>query len=198
MTSLSTHPRLPAEPVMTSPLDRWLPVHDAWSAEAARGARPTVDKRLVHKHREANVFLRRVEAVVGRAHVYAAQLGFPPDHPYFFEHPVDHVPGLALIEAGRQCGLAVAHRFYGVPLEGYAFFIQDLHAHFDSFAELEAPVFGLGLVEDVRMKRERLTQMRYTGHYLQHGRSIGTLTGTWSVVPEAVMARMRKRMKENA
>lgn len=180
---------------MTSP-HSWLPLHDTWMAEAGAGHVPTVDKSLVHKHNAENVFLRRVEAIEDVDQAYAAQFEFAPSHPYFFEHPLDHVPGLALIEAGRQCGLAVAHRFFGVPLEGYAFFIQDLHAHFTMFVELDAPLMGISVVTDARLKRGRLTSMGYTGHYLQHGRSVGTLTGSWSIVPTAVMQRMRTSQRD--
>ena len=123
----------------------------------------------------------------------AVQLAFDVDHPFFFEHPCDHVPGLALIEAGRQSGLVVAHRFYDVPTEGVSFFVRELVARFDGFAALDAPVFGYGVVTDVRRKRGRVASMRYTGHYLQQGASIGTLTGEWTIVDTAVMARLRRQ-----
>ncbi|MET9678265.1 ScbA/BarX family gamma-butyrolactone biosynthesis protein [Streptomyces sp. NPDC006482] len=33
-----------------------------------------------------------------------------PDHPVLFDHPVDHVPGMVLMEAARQASLAVLER----------------------------------------------------------------------------------------
>ncbi|MCP3962202.1 MAG: hypothetical protein GY719_30535, partial [bacterium] len=60
-------------------------------------------------------------------------------HPFFFEHPLDHYPGLMLIEAGRQFGTTVAHLLYGVPFDT-AFILNGLRVDFTSFAELGKPV----------------------------------------------------------
>jgi 2-oxo-3-(phosphooxy)propyl 3-oxoalkanoate synthase len=171
--------------VIASPL--WLDCFDLWAREAP-GAR--IARELVHKHRDDNVLLARLEAA--GPDTFAVQLHFDPGHPFFFEHPVGHVPGLALIEAGRQAGLAVAHRFYGVPVGHRAFFINDLNAAFTGFAALDAPVFGIGVVSDVRRRGGELRQMTYSGHYLQGGRSFGTLRGTWTVVAPAVLARLEQ------
>ncbi len=172
----------------------WMPRFDGWIAELAHTPSPRVPKELVHKHRDENVFVARVEpAVEGRTDDLAVQLYIPPDHPYFFEHPLDHVPGIALIEAGRQAGLVVAHRFYGLPLEGYSCFITDLHSSFHTFAELDTPVIGHFYVTDLRMKRGTLVGMTCTGRYGQRGKHIGSVTGVWNIVPTAVMERLRKR-----
>jgi hypothetical protein len=180
---------------MTEP-SRWLSRFDRWTAELESAPAPRIREELVHKRCPENVLVARVERVSDDApDSFAVQLLFPTDHPFFFEHPLDHVPGLALIEAGRQTGLVVAHRFYGVPLQGCVFFVNDLAASFTALALLDAPVFGNSIVTDVRMKRGRLVGMTYTGHYLQHGRSIGTLTGTWTVIDEPVLARMRRTVR---
>ena len=165
----------------------WLPVFDTWAAEPA----PRVDRALVHKNHDYNVLVARVARVGPDA--AAVQLHVPTDHPFFFEHPRDHVPGLAMIEAGRQVGLVIAHALYDVPLHGFAFYIDELHARFQRPAELHAPVFGRCEISDVRRKRGRLVSMTCAGHYLQAGEPVGTLSGRWSVVPEAVAARLRAR-----
>ena len=170
----------------------WLPQFDTWTEELSRRPAPRVPEHEVHKQQPDNVFISRMEPVEGRPDVYAVQLVIPVEHPYFFEHHLDHIPGLALIEAGRQAGLVAAHRYYNVLREGCTFFINELHASFSSFATLHMPVFGCCVFTDVRMRRERLVRMKCTGHYLQRGRPIGTLTGIWNVVPEAVIARMRR------
>ncbi|WP_323073340.1 AfsA-related hotdog domain-containing protein [Mycetohabitans endofungorum] len=42
---------------------------------------------------------------------FVAPLIIEPDHPFFFEHEIDHVPGLMLVEATRQACTAVSHMF---------------------------------------------------------------------------------------
>lgn len=37
------------------------------------------------------------------------QLRIDPSHPFLFDHPVDHAPGMLLLEAARQAALAATH-----------------------------------------------------------------------------------------
>ncbi|MEZ4320328.1 MAG: AfsA-related hotdog domain-containing protein [Myxococcota bacterium] len=175
---------------MTDPAFRFRRPHPIFEDWAERPAPGPIDRRLVHKNDDANVLLGRLERV--GAHRFAAQLHLVADHPFFFEHACDHVPGLALVEWGRQTGIAVAHRFYDVPLDGFAFVIRELSVTFTSFAELDGPVFGESEVTEVVERRGVLHQMRFGGHFLQHGTSIGTIEGQWTVLPDAVMRRLRK------
>jgi hypothetical protein len=55
-------------------------------------------------------------------------------HPYFFDHPADHVPGMMLLEAFRQVGWRTAGSARPVRLTG-------LSTRFQSFCELDVPVF---------------------------------------------------------
>ena len=165
----------------------WLPRFDVWATEPV----PRVDQALVHKARPENVLVARVEPVF--EHHVAAQMVVPEEHPFFFEHPCDHVPGLALVEAGRQGALVVAHTVYDVPIEGIAFLLQDLRIGFQRPAELDQPVFGRCELTDLEFRRGRLVGMTCAGHYLQSGEVVGSLSGRWSLLPEAVVQRMRRR-----
>ena len=120
-----------------------------WSGEFKEGAPPPVlDKELVHKHREQNVFVSRVE-LVGPEHPdqFICQFALDPGHPFFFEHPLDHVPGLMIIEAARQTGNAVCHLLYDVPF-GTSFVLSEAHFDFVAFAELSQPLFATGTVAE--------------------------------------------------
>jgi hypothetical protein len=54
-------------------------------------------------------------------------------HPIFFDHPVDHVPGMVLLEAARQA----AHATTGMTDA----LVLDLDSRFERYAELDAPCF---------------------------------------------------------
>jgi 2-oxo-3-(phosphooxy)propyl 3-oxoalkanoate synthase len=58
-----------------------------------------------------------------------------PAHPSFFDHPLDHVPAMLLLEAGRQTAVAAAFVKGARPplVLGY-------HARFFSFANLDRPL----------------------------------------------------------
>ncbi|MGH3434665.1 MAG: ScbA/BarX family gamma-butyrolactone biosynthesis protein [Thermocrispum sp.] len=61
-----------------------------------------------------------------------ATLDAPPRHPSLYDHPLDHVPGMVLMEAARQLTLLVL----GSPSHE----VTGLDATFSRFAELDAPV----------------------------------------------------------
>ncbi|WP_020140400.1 ScbA/BarX family gamma-butyrolactone biosynthesis protein [Streptomyces sp. 351MFTsu5.1] len=52
-------------------------------------------------------------------------------HPIFFDHPVDHVPGMVLLEAARQA----AHAATGMPDA----LVLNVDSSFDRYAELDEP-----------------------------------------------------------
>jgi 2-oxo-3-(phosphooxy)propyl 3-oxoalkanoate synthase len=59
------------------------------------------------------------------------QLCVDTSHPDLFDHPVDHAPGMLLLEAARQATQAVAHPQPVVPAA--------MHADFHRYVELDAP-----------------------------------------------------------
>ena len=108
----------------------------AWDLETQAGKAPIMDKSVVHKHHQQNAFISRFERVDDdHPDDVIGQLHLDSEHPFFFEHPLDHYPGLMLVEAGRQFGTAVAHLLYGVPSDT-SFILNGLRVDFTHFAEL--------------------------------------------------------------
>jgi hypothetical protein len=124
--------------------------------------RPIVPRtRLVHKAFEENVLLSHIDEVargqrevdnegrpIRKDHFRGTQY-IQRNHTFFFEHHRDHVPGLYLIEAGRQMSVAVAHRFYDVPC-GVEFVMTDLHVWFRNMANIHDP-----LIQHIYRKGQR-------------------------------------------
>ncbi|MFF4699359.1 ScbA/BarX family gamma-butyrolactone biosynthesis protein [Streptomyces chattanoogensis] len=59
------------------------------------------------------------------------QLRADTSHPILFDHPVDHAPGVLLLEAARQAALATSPAGHTVPVE--------LEVSFSRFVEYDAP-----------------------------------------------------------
>lgn len=163
----------------------------AWDVEFQAGQAPVIDKSVVHKHHQQNAFLSRLERVGDHPDDVIGQLALDPEHPFFFEHPLDHYPGLMLVEAGRQFGTAVAHQLYGVPRDT-VFVLNGLRVDFTTFAELGKPVFVNSTVKDKKFKRDLLTGMLYEGHFVQNEEEIGFMSGRWHIYPRKVIERMRR------
>ena len=167
-----------------------------WAAEFASGPPPHLDRKLVHKHRQENVFVSRFERVSDELpDDFIAQLYLDASHPFFFEHPLDHYPGLMLVEAGRQLGTAVAHVEYGVPRDA-VFILNDFTVRFESFAELSQPVFVNSTVREKEEKRGALVGMLYAGNFVQNEKPIGFMSGRWHMYSKKVMERMRRAARK--
>jgi hypothetical protein len=153
-------------------------------------ASPTIDGHLVHKVKDENVLLASIERVDGSADRYVARMHVDTAHPFFFEHPLDHVPSMMLIEGGRQVGIAIAQKFLDVPYET-AFAPTEITARFTAYAELDHPVDIECEVQDKVFQRGRLAQVRLSGQFLQAGRVLGEMNGVWVMLPADMYRRLR-------
>ncbi|MBX3471268.1 MAG: hypothetical protein KF878_30745 [Planctomycetes bacterium] len=105
-----------------------------------------------------------------------------PGHPFFFEHEVDHLPGLYLLEAGRQAALVAARRSVGLPVAP-ATAACAFRARFDGFAEKAAALVadaGARATEEGAVEVDLVA--RQATRLLVRGRA------RWSFVEEAALA----------
>jgi hypothetical protein len=150
-----------------------------------------IDGRYVHKINESNVLIAAIRRRPGEEEWYDAEMTHDMDHPYFFEHPLDHIPAMMLVETGRQLGIAISHLFLGVPL-GTMFATRSFDIRFTDFAETGTPVVISAKVTDKRYRREALIHLRMDGQFSQGGRSLGSMGGTWSMLDPRVWRRYRR------
>lgn len=153
-----------------------------------------VDAALVHKTHSANVFVSHIEPMpmTPQGHdCFLATLTIDPNHAFFFEHPIDHVPGLMLIEATRQTGTAISHQFYGVA-SGMAFVLNSFEVTFSHFAELSALLTVRFEIVDKQYRRDQLGALACESQWLQHGRVLGTMNARWTFSSPAILARLRR------
>jgi hypothetical protein len=151
-----------------------------------------LEGRYVHKIIERNILLARVERRLGPEEWYDAEMVHDLTHPFFFEHPLDHIPAMMLVEAGRQMGIAISHLFLDVPLTSM-FATRSFDIRFQEFAELHVPVTISASVTDKRFRRGELLQLRLEGHFRQGKQPLGTMGGEWAMLPPALWKRYRRR-----
>ncbi|MFJ3644507.1 ScbA/BarX family gamma-butyrolactone biosynthesis protein [Streptomyces murinus] len=109
------------------------------------------DGREVGRALEENVVLSTVRRAGGRI---VADLDVPVAHPVFYDHPLDHVPATALLEAARQAALlAVASETEGGDQETGPWRVGALSARFGRFVELDSPTEVSARVEHVGSSR---------------------------------------------
>ncbi|MFJ5529219.1 ScbA/BarX family gamma-butyrolactone biosynthesis protein [Streptomyces sp. NPDC093261] len=99
------------------------------------GARP--ESRTVGRTLEENVTISAVRRTDGQI---IADLDVPVAHPVFYDHPLDHVPATALLEAARQAALLALTSKPGAAGEEAARpRVKALRARFQRFVELDSP-----------------------------------------------------------
>ena len=150
-----------------------------------------IDGQYVHRSDPRNVLLAYVRRQEGKPDGYEAGMVHDLEHPYFFEHPLDHIPAMMLVETGRQLGIAISHLFLGVPLDRM-FATRSFDIHFDDFAELHAPITIVCDVSDRKYHRDELLHLRLEGSFYQDGRCLGGMGGSWSMLHPSVWRRYRR------
>jgi len=150
-----------------------------------------LDGKYVHKIHERNVLIAAVRQRPGQEEWYDAEMVHDMDHPFFFEHPLDHIPAMMLVEAGRQLGIAISHLFLGVPL-GTLFATQSFDIRFTDFAEVKTPVIISISVTDKQYRRGELIHLRMDGYFSQNNRALGSMGGTWSILKPELWKRYRR------
>ncbi|WAL67971.1 ScbA/BarX family gamma-butyrolactone biosynthesis protein [Amycolatopsis cynarae] len=102
-------------------------------------ARPTVAPALVGRERAEDVLLAAASSETAAAATFSLQ--FDPDHAVLFDHPVDHVPGMVLMEAARQAALLAVGDPHALPV--------DVEFGFDAYVEFDAECLLLVTAEPV-------------------------------------------------
>jgi len=107
------------------------------AASAAESGRRRTDPSSVGRRSRRHVVISQPKPGADGAS-YHADLIANPEHPYFFEHEVDHVPGMMLLEGCNQFAIGVT-----TALSGFApcdVQLKRYEMRFFRFAGLEAPV----------------------------------------------------------
>ncbi len=157
------------------------------SPQVCRG----IDKRFVHKAREENVLIGDVLRVSMDPEMFECTMVVDPLHPFFFEHPADHVPGMMLAEAGRQMGLAISHLFFNGPF-GTHFISREIRVSFTAFAEVREPVVIRSWVKNKCYRHGALSEAVLQGDFLQHGKVVAHMEGDWKMFPGDVYQHFRE------
>jgi hypothetical protein len=114
------------------------------------------------------------------------------NHPFFFEHPNEHVPGMMLIEAVRQLLVAISHKYGKVPLKDFNFVLSSMTGTFMSYLELNMPVL-------LKVVQTRLftfdsgvwSDSDFRVHVFQNNKEAAVLTFQENILSSRVFKRLR-------
>lgn len=134
-----------------------------------------IDRSIVHKKYDKNVFIGDVAQL--KHDLYQCQMVIDKCHDFFFEHYIDHVPGLLMLESARQMGTAICHLYYNID-SNYHFVIDHLNISFKNFNELNKDIFIRTLIA---ADTKNATRQVFKGksYIVQNKNIIAEVESTW-------------------
>jgi hypothetical protein len=137
--------------------------------------------------------LEKVNALE-KQNAFIANLYANPRHPYFFEHKLDHVPGLLLLEASRQVGVAGFHLYGKVPTKGMGMMLTELAANFHNYVELYLPVNFVVQPHEVKLhKKGYWLAAKMDALIFQKGLKVAEVRVAGSCINQKTLNRIRAR-----
>ena len=89
-----------------------------------------------------------------RKDIFLANMYVDTGHPFFFEHPNEHVPAIMIMEAVRQFVLACGHKFGKIPLHDTQIILNSLECQFLSYVNINYPVLLKGISLELKVSRQ--------------------------------------------
>jgi len=155
-----------------------------------------ISQAHVHKTQDSNRLLSWVTSQTdeGGRSIYRAQVRVLPEHPYFFEHDRRHIPGLYIIEAGRQLGLAVPHLFFDVGYD-YGFVLDGCDMKFTGFANLQDKLIIEAHTFNAVERKGKLQSISFEGRFYQNGERLVRYTSHIRLIHERLLKRYERQSR---
>jgi hypothetical protein len=135
--------------------------------------------------------LEKVEKLK-KANSFIANIHVNPTQSYFFEHPLDHVPGMFILEACRQIGIACFHMYGNTPFQGVNFLLTDFNAKFQNYIELDFPIYAQISVENLKYhKKGYWSSLNLNIGVFQNGRESAKIKINGTCIEEKILKRIR-------
>ncbi len=148
-----------------------------------------INKEYVHKSNAENVLISDIERYDDLFHT---SIIVDTKHPFFFEHPREHVPGLLLVEAGRQNAMAIVHKYYDIAFD-QAFFINDFQMKFTGFATTSLPLSIKSKVINNNSKSKNYLLLDFEITFYQEAKQVAFLSVTFTIASPKLLARLERR-----
>lgn len=110
----------------------------------------TVLPKHCHKSEERNAFIKEAEQIGENYFCLTAEIDHQAEG-FFFDHQIDHIPGMLIACILRQSVLVISHLFYNVPFSR-RFLMDDISMKFSRHAALEEPITVKARFENLKRR----------------------------------------------
>jgi hypothetical protein len=115
----------------------------------------------------------------------------PRELPFFFDHPIDHLPGMLTVNAMRQCTLALAHLLYDVPMDFIAL-LDWMNIKSFNYGELRAPTIAKSKLLKCTRNKHKITLI-LDGIMMQGDYPIMKATGRLIMLSPSLACKIRQK-----
>lgn len=154
---------------------------------------------LAHVSCAANLLVDGVEATEVE-HTYRSVFTIDGMHPYLYENPAiaNHVSGTTFIDMGRQLLKAIAHLFYGVPMDS-RFVLHGIDIEFLRWAKLGVAIELVVTTEMAAARRADAPRTcKATFVWRQEGHLVARASSSFTCFSAALEAKLMARQYAQA
>ena len=163
----------------------------------------TIKKEYVHKLNEKYALLTEIRQVP-EEYIISSDLdvqnsfftyALPKlDCNFCFDHELDHVPFMMIIEFFRQFGVSVSHVYHKVPLKGYKNIMSELNFNSFKFVELDIPV-AITCEEKIVKEKPEMQKRVVLFELYQNNELCASMSSNITVIRDNVYDRTRNRAR---
>ncbi|MBF0490395.1 MAG: hypothetical protein HQL15_07210 [Candidatus Omnitrophica bacterium] len=151
----------------------------------------TVDPKHCHQRLKENTLIEKLRVISPNKNKTELLLRFiPEDLGFFFDHEIDHLPGMLEVCSLRQSALAVGHLVYDIPMN-YMMVLDWINVRLFCFSELN--VDTTAELELLSMKEDKnKIEIILNGHLIQDGNVLMTMKGKMVGFSPRIADRVRR------
>jgi acyl-CoA synthetase (AMP-forming)/AMP-acid ligase II/3-oxoacyl-(acyl-carrier-protein) synthase/acyl carrier protein len=159
-----------------------------WHQEEINTLSIRVDNSFCHKKNKENVLVSRFSACHFADNLHLLELVRDKNHAFFYEHEMDHIPGMYLLESIRQCAEVV---FHSLSTEKISFILNSITSEFFLFAEHDIPLFVIAHTEEATAQAISKGTCSMQFLLVQNMRVLSHFKITGTIVDQQSYQRMR-------
>lgn len=146
-----------------------------------------------HKVLPQNAFITHARKLEENLFSLIAEIDHQKEN-FFFDHDIEHVPGMLTSCIIRQAALVISHFFLGIEMD-QKFILNNFNTHFFNFCELVTPIEVQCSLQDTTYKNGVFSSTRLKAQLKQGEILVATGEMNFMVVNAQTYARFRNRKK---
>ena len=149
-----------------------------------------VTPKLCHKSEQRNAFITEATRIGSNSYSLEAKVDHIAEG-FFFDHEIDHLPGMLSSCIIRQGSLVVCHLFENVGFDK-KFVLTDVTTKFTAWAELNSPVTVRCYLTEKKY-RDGLAEANFIADLYQNDKKVAEGNARLKIYPKDVYKKLRLR-----